>query len=138
MDFANNPYEHLFVPDILSSSQFLDMHKPTWRTPETKLWLAVLKDAINLYLASLYKIRNKSKRSKRAKRILEELEDWITEPIEKPEAPLPYHTICVALEINPDWLRTKIFGLKTSKHLPKQYRSSKGSSNTKLSIRKAA
>src|SRR5208282_3122167 len=98
------------------------MHTPTWRTPEARLLLAMLRDSINLYVTSLQKIRRKQKHIASARRNLAELEDWFTEPMHGAKAALPFITVCSSLDIDPDWLRERIFNLKTSKYLPKPSR----------------
>ena len=87
--------------DIIVPSQFFDRVRAERSSqPEKRLMLAVMEDAIATFQKSVHG------ETRRQRRLLRETEEWINSM--DTSWPFSFENICVALDIEPDYLR---FGL---------------------------
>jgi len=86
-----------FEPDVLTSGQYADLHRPSAVMPEKRLMLAVLEDAIDAY-------RGASRVSGRhAEAVAGEAWDWISS--DDTTWPFSFVRICEVFDIDPDYVR---------------------------------
>ncbi|MGE0822079.1 MAG: hypothetical protein AB7G75_07840 [Candidatus Binatia bacterium] len=92
----------LFSPDILLPSQYYgQLTRQRQLTPEKKLLLAVLENAV-------YDIqRSRNIHRPRERRLFEETAVWFAS--EEDTAPMSFVAICHALDLDPDYIRRKVF-----------------------------
>ena len=98
MEIESGALAPLIITDEPTVSQWLDMHRSSYQTPEHKLMFAVLDDAINDYLQYC-----NGRVGSRQKKYYDDAKYWlfVGDGIE----PFTYETICETLGINQDWLR---------------------------------
>lgn len=93
----NDPISTLFEPDTLASERYQSVFQSRQISPEKRLILAILDDAVQSFLVGL-KPRNGKER-----REFEEAQQWMTEP--EANWPFSFESICNALGLDPDYLR---------------------------------
>ena len=104
--FENTEIGYLVNPEQLTPEQWADMRSSTELTPEKRLLLAVLDDAVRCYIEYGEGGKVCYRRS-----LFVEAELWIFS--ERP-AKLPFWYVCTELGINPDWMRKKLEAARAS------------------------
>ncbi len=112
---VSNPFSaFLFQPDSVLTNDYLEtIRRTSHLEPEKELMLAVLEDGMGCFQQNLFANRPRDKTK------FQEAEDWILE--ESRYWLFSFEIICEALDINADYLRSKLIGWKQSKlqDLPK-------------------
>lgn len=93
-------------PDIMLPEQFDDLFRSTERTPEQRLMLAVLEDAIRCWLGAPPALLGGVYTGSKRMRLAREAEHWLFDG--EDWAPISFHTCCGALGIDGEWLREKL------------------------------
>jgi len=99
---AVNALSLISVPDIFTPAQFFDLSRSSETTPEKRLMLAILEDAIRCFRGHAYQA-NGSPTADRAAALQLEAEKWIFD--DDTDAPVTFHDICMAFGIHPEWMR---------------------------------
>jgi hypothetical protein len=92
--------------DTLLPEQFGDLFRSTERTPEQRLMLAILEDAIRCWLGVPTALRNDPWMASKRTRLAREADIWLFDDGAK--APISFKTCCGALGIEPEWFRQKL------------------------------
>src|SRR5690348_6263327 len=92
--------------DIMLPGQFDDLFRSTERTPEQRLMLAVLEDAIHCWFGAPPALLGGAYTGSRRMRLAREAERWLFN--DEGRAPISFHTCCGALGIDCEWLREKL------------------------------
>ena len=92
--------------DIMLPGQFDDLFRSTERTPEQRLMLAVLEDAIHCWFGAPPALLGGAYTGSKRMRLAREAERWLFDDGEC--APISFHTCCGALGIDGEWLRQKL------------------------------
>ena len=101
MQIESSARAPLIITDEPTGSQWLDMHRSTWRTGEQRLMCAVLEDAVNKYL----QYRDYAPMTNRG-RLYSEAKEWIF--VGGGTEPFSFESICAALGLDPDWWRQRL------------------------------
>jgi len=127
---SNSFSAFLFQPDLVLTNDYLEtIRRTSHLEPEKELMLAVLEDGVGCFQQNLFANRPRDKTK------FEEAEDWILE--ESRHWLFSFEIICEALDINADYLRSKLIGWKQSKlqDLPKNSSDTLGLGYAKRKIR---
>ncbi len=106
---TSNSFEaFLFQPDSVLTNDYLEtIRRTSYTEPEKELMLAVLEDGVSCFQRNLFAGRPRDKTQ------FQEAEDWILE--ESRHWLFSFEIICEALDIDADFLRSKLIGWKQSK-----------------------
>jgi len=105
---SNSFSAFLFQPDSVLTNDYLEtIRRTSHLDPEKELMLAVLEDGMGCFQQNLFANRPRDKTK------FHEAEDWILE--ESRHWLFSFEMICEALDINADYLRSKLIGWKQSK-----------------------
>ncbi len=106
---VSNPFSaFMFQPDSVLTNDYLEtIRRTSHLEPEKELMLAVLEDGMGCFQQNLFANRPRDKTK------FQEAEDWILE--ESRHWLFSFEIICEALDINADYLRSKLIGWKQSK-----------------------
>lgn len=129
-DVSNSFSAFLFQPDSVLTHDYLEtIRRTSHLEPEKELMLAVLEDGMGSFQQNLFanRPRDKTKFQEAEEWILEESRHWL----------FSFEIICEALDINADYLRSKLIGWKQSKldHLPENSSDTSGLGYAKREIR---
>lgn len=102
--------EYLSEPSILLPSQYVDQRRPYELSPEARLRLAILEDAINCWCT-----RVNAPRYTKSHQMVTEAHLWIFEG----GGTVTFDDCCEALKIDADWLRTRLLAVKRPLKLPR-------------------
>ena len=92
--------------DVMLPGQFDDLFRSTERTPEQRLMLAVLEDAIHCWFGAPPALLGGAYTGSKRMRLAREAERWLFG--DENCAPISFHTCCGALGIDCEWLREKL------------------------------
>jgi hypothetical protein len=92
--------------DVMLPGQFDDLFRSTERTPEQRLMLAVLEDAIHCWFGAPPALLGGAYTGSKRMRLAREAERWLFG--DENCAPISFHTCCGALGIGGEWLREKL------------------------------
>jgi hypothetical protein len=92
--------------DTLLPAQFGDLFRSTERTPEQRLMLAILEDAIHCWLGTPTALRIDPWAPSKRMRLAREADIWIFDG--EASALVSFQTCCAALGIDSGWLREKL------------------------------
>ena len=107
-EVANSFSAFLFQPDSVLTHDYLEtIRRTSHLEPEKELMLAVLEDGVGSFQQYLFANRPRDKTK------FQEAEDWILE--ESRHWLFSFEIICEALDINADYLRSKLLGWKQTK-----------------------
>lgn len=107
-EISNSYSAFSFQPDSVLTNDYLETIRRTSHTePEKELMLAVLEDGVSCFQRNLFANRPRDKTQ------FQEAEDWILE--ESRHWLFSFEIICEALDIDADFLRSKLIGWKRSK-----------------------
>jgi hypothetical protein len=93
----------LLLPDVLLPEQYFSRPLPQALSPERRLMLAVLEEAV------LTLMRHRADSRMRRRRLAHEAELWIME--RNASWPFAFENICAALRLDPDYLRRGLLQL---------------------------
>ena len=99
----NSPAAALLYPDVMLPEQYFAPPRPAALSPERRLMLAVLEEAV----LTLVKHRNRG--SEHAGRLVRDAEHWITATDSR--WPFAFANICAALHLDPDYVRKGLLAL---------------------------
>jgi hypothetical protein len=120
--------DNFLIPDMMTPEQFADTQRSSARTPEQRLMLAVVRDAILLYVetlraghaapsgAELRTLRTDPRR-RRALAAVAETEAWLSGPLDF-SAQIPFEMACAALALDATAIRESLGQFKTTGKLP--------------------
>lgn len=97
-DFENSAISYLMETAEPTPSQWVDQHRRTEESPEKRLLLAVLDDAVRCYI----EYHEGGGKWCRSRRLFDEAKLWVEG---KWSSPFTFKYVCGELGINPDWLR---------------------------------
>ncbi len=105
----SNPFSaFLFQPDAVLTNDYLEtIRRTSHLEPEKELMLAVLEDGVSCFQRNLFAKRPRDKTQ------FQEAEDWILE--EGRHWLFSFELICEALDIDSDFLRSRLLGWKRAK-----------------------
>ena len=107
-EMSNSFSAFLFQPDSVLTNDYLEtIRSSTHLEPEKELMLAVLEDGVSCFQRNLFANRPRNKTQ------FHEAEDWILE--ESRHWLFSFEIICEALDIDADYLRSRLIGWKQSK-----------------------
>ena len=96
----------LLYPDVLLPEQYFAPARPVTLSPERRLMLAVLEEAV------LTLLKHRKKGNEHGGRLVRDAERWITAADTR--WPFAFHNICAALHLDPDYLREGLLALTRS------------------------
>ena len=102
----NSPAAALLYPDVMLPEQYFAPARPPALSPERRLMLAVLEEAV------LTLVKHRSHRSDHAGRLVRDAERWITATDSR--WPFAFANICAALHLDPDYIRKGLLALSNT------------------------
>jgi hypothetical protein len=99
--------------DTLLPEQFGDLFRSTERSPEQRMMLAILEDAIRCWLGVPTALRNDPWMASKRMRLAREADIWLFD--DNAKAPISFKTCCGALGIETEWIRQKLRKISEAK-----------------------
>jgi hypothetical protein len=138
--------DDLLAPDVMTPGQFADTRLPSTRTPEQRLMLYVVRDAIILYVDALRTLnttaalpawRSVTPSRRRALATVAEIEAWLSESLVKPMAQVPFEMACAAITLDAAAIRERLGQFKVASNLPllRGLREARGGSTQRVGSR---
>lgn len=107
-EMSNSFSAFLFQPDSVLTNDYLEtIRRTSHLEPEKELMLAVLEDGVTCFQRNLFAKRPRDRTQ------FQEAEEWILE--ESRHWLFSFELICEALDIDSDFLRSRLLGWKRSK-----------------------
>ena len=107
-EISNSFSAFLFQPDLVLTNDYLEtIRRTSHLEPEKELMLAVLEDGLGCFQQNLFANRPRDKTR------FQEAEEWILE--ESRHWLFSFEIVCEALDIDADYLRSKLLGWKQAR-----------------------
>jgi hypothetical protein len=99
--------DSIFQPDSVMPGQFAGLFRSTqYRSPEARLVIAVLEDAIRTFF------RYRSWRNRKERRLFNDVEAWFFTPSQ--DGVFSFENVCVILRVNASYIRRGLLAVQTT------------------------